>query len=201
MQQAGHNVVPWEPYKHPHGVTLVSKIYGADGGADIFQTIQASGEPVVPNILDLVKPDLPKLSMNELWDVHLEKWEYQCEYLAAIRELEEKLGTELDAIVAPVAPTAAVRHDEYRYVGYTSSINLLDFSTVVVPVTFADKTIDAKDEGYTPLNDLDAAVHDDCKFCRPPLPYGPCQPGKKVQYDESLAYVVAKPRAWKMQTN
>ena len=37
-------------------------------------------------------------------------------------------------------------------------INLLDFTSVVVPVTFADKTIDLKDESYKPLNDIDAAV-------------------------------------------
>ena len=68
------------------------------------------------------------------------------------------MGKELDAIVAPVAPTAAIRHNKFRYYGYASAINLLDFTSVVVPVTFADKTIDLKNESYKPLNERDAVV-------------------------------------------
>ncbi|KAJ9190803.1 hypothetical protein DTO164E3_6025 [Paecilomyces variotii] len=96
--------------------------------------------------------------MNELWDVQLKKWNYQVEYLAKWREAEEQLGKELDAIIAPITPTAAVRHNQFRYYGYASAINLLDFTSVVVPVTFADKTIDVKKENYKPLNELDGVV-------------------------------------------
>lgn len=34
LKKAGHNVVPWEPYKHEYAVnTLIGKVFGADGGA------------------------------------------------------------------------------------------------------------------------------------------------------------------------
>lgn len=102
--------------------------------------------------------------MNTLWDVQLKKWRYQCEYLEKWRELEAQLGKELDAIVAPITPTAAIRHNQFRYYGYASAINLLDFTSVVVPVTFADKAVDKKKEGYQPLNDLDKLVQDECMF-------------------------------------
>jgi amidase len=80
------------------------------------------------------------------------------EYLAKWREFEAENGCELDCIIAPISPTAAIRHDQFRYYGYASAINLLDFTSVVVPVTFADKTIDTKNADYVPCNKLDAAV-------------------------------------------
>lgn len=78
--------------------------------------------------------------------------------------MEEKLGREIDAIVAPVAATAAVRHDQFMYYGYASVINLLDFTTVVVPVLFADKGVDGRKEGYEGLNEVDGMVQAECKF-------------------------------------
>lgn len=40
-------------------------------------------------------------------------------------------------------------------------INLLDFTSVVVPVTFADKKVDVKKEGYEPLNEMDKEVQEE----------------------------------------
>lgn len=96
--------------------------------------------------------------MNQLWAVHLQKWNYQSEYLDQWREFEEKLGKELDAIIAPITPTAAIRHNQFRYYGYASVINLLDFTSVVVPVTFADKNVDRKKSDFVPLGALDEVV-------------------------------------------
>lgn len=64
----------------------------------------------------------------------------------------------------PITPTAAVRHNQFKYYGYASAINLLDFTSVVVPVLFADQTIDKKLEGYTPLNELDKKVYAECEY-------------------------------------
>ncbi|KAL4977968.1 Acetamidase [Aspergillus desertorum] len=158
LKKAGHTVTPWTPYKHDFGHELISKIYAADGSVDVIRDISASGEPAIPNIKDLLNPDIKAVTMNELWDTHLQKWNYQMEYLEKWREAEEKAGRELDAIIAPITPTAAVRHDQFRYYGYASVINLLDFTSVVVPVTFADKNVDKKNEGFKAVNELDALV-------------------------------------------
>lgn len=125
---------------------------------DALRDINASGEPVVPNIEAMLNSNTKKQDMNELWDAHLKKWAFQCEYLEKWRELEQQLGKELDAIVAPVTPTAAIRHDRFRYYGYTTVIILLDLTSVVVPVTFTDKAIDNTNEGFKPLNAMDAEV-------------------------------------------
>nr|AAK29061.1 acetamidase [Aspergillus rugulosus] len=158
LAKAGHTVTPWTPYKHDFGHDLISHIYAADGSADVMRDISASGEPAIPNIKDLLNPNIKAVTLNELWDTHLRKWNYQMEYLEKWREAEEKAGKELDAIIAPITPTAAVRHDQFRYYGYASVINLLDFTSVVVPVTFADKNIDKKNEGFKAVSELDALV-------------------------------------------
>lgn len=163
LRKNGHDVVEWTPYKHDYAVYLLYSIYTADGCADVRRDMDASGEPPIPNINDLLTYSSKAIDIPQLWDIQLQKWRYQCEYLDKWRELEEKLGKELDAIIAPVAPTAAIRNDQFRYYNYASAINLLDFTSVVVPVTFADKTIDAKKEGYKPLNDMDKVVQEECK--------------------------------------
>lgn len=138
------------PILYIHSITKIHQ--------DVLRDISASGEPSIPNIKDLLNPDAGQVNMNELWDVHLQKWNYQSEYLDKWRDLEDKLGKELDAIIAPITATAAVRHNQFRYYGYASVINLLDFTSVVVPVTFADKSVDLKKVDYQSLGQLDATV-------------------------------------------
>lgn len=140
---------------------MATQIYTSDGATDIMTTLKESGEPSIPNIGNLPWPS--KLDINGLWDVHLQKYAFQCEYLEQIRLAEERLGKEIDAIITPVAPSAAVRHDKFSYYGYTNIVNLLDFTSVVVPVMFADKDTDKKDEDYMPLSETDKAIHEECK--------------------------------------
>jgi len=125
---------------------------------DVMRDIKASGEPPIPNIKELLNPDIQKADLNDVWDIHLQKWDYQMQYLSKWREVEAELGCELDCIVGPISPTAAIRHNQFKYYGYASAINLLDFTSVVVPVTFADSKVDGKRADYKPLSDLDASV-------------------------------------------
>jgi amidase len=163
LKAAGHDVFPWTPYKHGYAVKLIGGIYASDGGTDVHDSLRLSGEPAIPNIMDLLNPNLPKIDMNDLWAVHLKKWAYQSEYLEQFRLAEETLGKEIDAIVAPITATAAIRHNEFRYYGYASTINLLDFTSVVIPVLFADKHIDKKIEDYDPINERDGIVQAECE--------------------------------------
>jgi amidase len=163
LKKAGHDVFPWTPYKHDYAVNLINGIYAGDGGTDVFDALKQSGEPAIPNFADLINPSLPKIDMNELWDVQLKKWAYQSEYLEQFRLAEETLGKEIDAIIAPITPTAAIRHNQFKYYGYASTINLLDFTSVVVPVTWADKSVDKKQEDFKPLGDMDKIVQAECE--------------------------------------
>lgn len=158
LRQAGHTVTDWEPYKHPFAVDLANKVYATDGGADVHQTLSESGEPAIPNFADLLSPDFPKSDINAAWELQKQKWAYQMEYLDAIRAFEAKHGKDLDAIIAPITPTAAVRHNQFKYYGYATAINVLDFTSCVVPVTFADQSVDVANKEFKPINDMDAAV-------------------------------------------
>ncbi|TGO24071.1 hypothetical protein BPAE_0113g00280 [Botrytis paeoniae] len=158
LKENGHQVFEWKPYKHGHAQDLLNKIYSSDAGQDIRTDLSKSGEPPIPNIADFANTTDAPLSLNELWDINLQRWAYQCEYLEQFRIMEEKLGREIDAIVAPVAATAAIRHDRFVYYGYTNVINLLDFTSVVVPVLFADKGVDGRKEGYEGLDKVDGVV-------------------------------------------
>jgi amidase len=123
-----------------------------------MEHINASGEPAIPNIKDLVNPDIESVDINGLWDLQAQKWEYQMQYLAQWQAAEKQLGATLDVIVAPISPTAAIRHNQFKYYGYASAINLLDFTSVVVPVTFADKQTDIANQGYAGVSELDRHV-------------------------------------------
>lgn len=84
------------------------------------------------------------------------------------------IGQVVDAIIAPLAPWAAVIPTKYYHTGkilhlkltrhhaqflqtpaYTQAINLLDYSVSVVPVTIADKNVDIANPDYEPISELD----------------------------------------------
>jgi amidase len=164
LRENGHTVTDWKPYKHDYAVDLIQNIYASDAGKDIHTVLSASGEPAIPNINDLVDPTKSAADITKLWDVQSQKWNFQMEYLEKWNEMEEKLGKEMDAFIMPITPTAAIRHNQFKYYGYASAINLLDFTSVVVPVTFADKELDKKNEGFKPMNDMDQQVQAECKL-------------------------------------
>ncbi|THY38662.1 glutamyl-tRNA amidotransferas-like protein subunit A [Aureobasidium pullulans] len=166
LRENGHEVIDWKPYKHDYAVDLIQGIYASDAGKDIHTVLSASGEPAIPNINDLVDPSISGADITKLWDVQLQKWKFQMEYIEEWNKLEEKLGKEMDAFIMPITPTAAIRHNQFKYYGYASAINLLDFTSVVVPVTFADKNLDKKDERFKPMNDMDKQVQEECKLSR-----------------------------------
>ena len=92
----------------------------------------------------LLNPGIPKSDVNEVWGMQLQKWQYQCAYLDKWRVMEQEMGRETDAIIAPISPTGAIRHDQFKYYGYALIFNLLNYTSVVVPVTFANQDTDRK---------------------------------------------------------
>ena len=157
LRRNGHTVIEWQPYKHEYAANLIGSICAADGGEDIRNAVILSGEPFIQSIAEVFAPGAKeKLDLNAMWNVQIEKYKYQQEYLAIWMERNE-----INGWIQPVAPHAAVRHDQYKYYGYSSVINLLDYPAVVVPVTFVDTEIDVKDTNYKGISDLDRAVHDD----------------------------------------
>lgn len=52
----------------------------------------------------------------------------------------------------------------FWWIGYTQTINLLNYSSVAIPVTKADQQLDPIDSSYTPLNKDDELNWDACRF-------------------------------------
>lgn len=88
----------------------------------------------------------------------------------------------VDAVLLPVAPHAAVIPGQFYYYSkpikltprnldlitsyeaYSSIVNVLDYVSIVIPVTTADKDIDIFDNQYKPLNSVDKKNWRACKF-------------------------------------
>jgi len=48
--------------------------------------------------------------------------------------------------------------------GLSAWVNMLDYTSAVLPVTLADKNIDVFDKNYKPISGQDEKVHLGCKF-------------------------------------
>lgn len=66
------------------------------------------------------------ITINELWNLQSEKTAYQKKVLEAWNSTSErtKSGKIMDAFIMPVAPFAAVAHNNYDHVGYTTIVCL-----------------------------------------------------------------------------
>lgn len=170
LKAHGHNVVVFPPYDHERGIALVNRVYDADGYKDFRDVLAEGGEPAIPNNARLNNTDAKALTINESWDLQIERYEYQREYMEHWNRQNHEHG-KIDAIIMPVSPHAAVTHDDSMYYGYTSITNLLDYSAVVVPVGFADPALDPINSNYQPISDLDAQVwknYDPIKYAKGP---------------------------------
>lgn len=108
-------------------------MYFADGGDQDIEAINASGEPWRPLSKWLIKdnPFVKSLSVAETWSWQIKRDIYKAEYNA--------LWGDVDVILGPVGPGAAPPLNHAVYWPYTSTWNLLDYPSLVFPVsTFED---------------------------------------------------------------
>ncbi|KAH0608793.1 uncharacterized protein H6S33_001021 [Morchella sextelata] len=154
-------VVDWEPFKHAEISTLVGRILTADGGRYIAGLINATQEPWYDSMLPYKavssSPDTD-IPTSAMWGLQNLQSTLQKEHLDHWR------ASGVDAVIAPVAPWAAVRRRasaRMPYMGYTSVWNFHDYVAATLPVTMADRSVDLRDEGYVPVNEIDRAVWED----------------------------------------
>jgi amidase len=161
LAKAGHKVIEWKPPSHQHGVGLVFNAWTYDGGADVHAAMALSGEPLAAQV-SMSYGDAPveqcssaEISAN---NVALRKW--QKEYMDYWNSTTDSTGTgrPVDGLIAPVAPFAAARPLEFKNYNYSTFVNGLDYTSVVIPVTVADKSIDVIDPSYQPLSEIDKAI-------------------------------------------
>ncbi|CAI5759299.1 unnamed protein product [Candida verbasci] len=145
-------LIEFEPYHHERTMPILGKLYFEDGARD-FRSTLTNGEPLLEQTTWAIDGALD-LDIQEQWKWNLEKQKYRKEYL------KHWVGYEnLDAVIAPVGPNVAPKHNTARYWGYTCQWNLLDYPVIVVPVTIVDEKLDQRDANYKPLNEIDEYIY------------------------------------------
>ncbi|KAF1914417.1 amidase signature domain-containing protein [Ampelomyces quisqualis] len=136
LQQAGHELVDWDPKLHPKALELLSRMFVADGGKSVEALLAPTGEPYRPE-MDMYK-EAKELGTHDMWKLQLERTELQRQYLEHWMSYDN-----LDAILAPTTPYASVAHGDFTYVGYTGVYNVVDYSATSFPSgVFVDKAKD-----------------------------------------------------------
>lgn len=98
--------------------------------------------------------------------MNVRKRQYQKAYLEYWNSTTQLTGTgrPVDAIICPVAAQAAVIPGHFRDVGYTTFVSVLDYTSMVIPVTHVDKTLDRNPVQAKYLSEVDKLVTLDCKW-------------------------------------
>jgi Asp-tRNA(Asn)/Glu-tRNA(Gln) amidotransferase A subunit family amidase len=148
-----HNieVVDFTPHLHDEAWAIISSLYFTDGGEADSEDINSSGEPWRPLSEWIIKenPIVKKLSVGELSYWLEEREAYRKEYALHWK----KHG--IDALLCPVGPGVAPKHNTAKYWNYTSQWNLLDYPGLVFPVCKVDKEQDKWTDNDKPLSGLD----------------------------------------------
>lgn len=151
LKEAGLDVVNFSPYLHDEAWAILSSLYYPDGGEADTEDIAKSGEPWRPLSEWIIKdnPCVKKLSVGELAYWIEEREAYRKEYALHWN----KHG--VDALLCPVGPGVAPKHNTARYWSYTSQWNLLDYPGVVFPVCKVDRKVDKWDHNEKALSGHD----------------------------------------------
>jgi amidase len=164
LQNLGHKVIEWKPTPtHAHIVKICYECWEFDGGADCHKDFSLSGEEPAPQVMYDPKPPA---DATQIMATNIAKREAQKEYMEYWNSTAELTGTgkPVDALIAPLAPFAAARPGKYTYYSYSSWVNTMDYTSVVVPVTRVDKEIDKKMEGFEAVSEVDGVTMESCEL-------------------------------------
>ena len=164
VEKAGHKLIDWEPPSHAGGLATTFNTWSFDGGKDIHSAFALSGEPISQQIkMTYGTEPGPEKSATEIAKNNVAQRQWKKEWTDAWNGTASKTSTgqPIDCIIAPLAPYAAARPEKYKWYAYSAFVNGLDYTSVVVPVTYADKSKDKYEDGFKPMNENDQAAYED----------------------------------------
>ena len=141
-------------------------IYLYDGGTDAAENFALSGEKGLPQLTWLFGPaPTAQRTAREIAVTNVAKREYQKSYMEYWNDSANLTGTgrPVDGFFSAVGPFPAAMPNKYIYSGNTMFVNVLDYSSITIPVTHADKAVDLVVPNYRPLSDEDKAVYENCE--------------------------------------
>lgn len=164
LSKAGHKVIAWKPPSHATLLEISFKTWAYDGGKDVHGAFALSGEPLSPQIkMSYGEQAGQEFSASQISANNVAKRQFQKLYMDYWNSTAEETGTgrPVDGVICPLAPYPAARPEKYSYYGYSVWVNGLDYTSVVVPVTLANKSMDQYTTGYMPINDQDKKAFED----------------------------------------
>ncbi|THX66650.1 amidase [Aureobasidium pullulans] len=155
LESLGHKVIEWQPPSHNKLQDICVKAWGYDGGADAARAFALSGEEPKPNIMF---EEAPQANATDIMRNQVEKRDAEKEYMEYWNSTSQLTGTgrPVDAIISPLAPFTAARPNKYTSYSYSVWVNVLDYSSAIVPVTKVDKNVDKDYTDFKPVSETDA---------------------------------------------
>jgi amidase len=165
LEKAGHQIIEWKPTpSHKSILDAVFKTWVFDGGIDVHKAFGLSGETPSPQITMSygVEPG-QEFTASQIAATNVELRRLRKQYMDYWNGTESQTGTgrPVDGVIGALAPYPAARPLGFKYYGFSAWVNALDYTSVVVPVTLADKSVDKYEEGYSPISEADRQVFED----------------------------------------
>ncbi|KAL3478068.1 amidase signature domain-containing protein [Aspergillus californicus] len=158
LRRLGHRIIEWDPPSHMTGYGLAATVFDLDGGADVDYHFSLSGEDRPCQVI--LSSGHPQKVALDIAQLNVAKREYQKLYMDYWNSTAGLTGTgrPVDGLICPAAPHAAVIPTKFDYFGYCAFVNLLDYTSVVLPVTEADKSVDLAEPPREFLSEFDEKV-------------------------------------------
>ncbi|KAL1591791.1 hypothetical protein SLS59_010084 [Nothophoma quercina] len=128
------------------------------------------------------------------WDLCAWRKQFQRQYHDYWRSTRELTASKraVDGVIMPIAPHTAAPEGSFKYYAYSAVPSVLDYTTGVVPVTFADQYLDYGPSRYIPMSDKDRVnwnLYDKELFDGAPV--GVQVMGQRLQEEKVLAMMSA----------
>ncbi|OCL12251.1 amidase [Glonium stellatum] len=155
LRKAGHEIVEWRPSLHAQALSVLGRMFVADGGKSLRAILGPTKEPFRPEMRAYREAE--EMGVHAMWQLQLERTGLQKQFL----DQWSSYGG-LDAILCPTTPYSSVEHGKFKYVGYTGVFNIVDYAAVSFPCgVIADKEIDRPKPSHRPLSELDKEIRAD----------------------------------------
>ena len=142
---------------------MAAKLYKIDGGKDVQQALALSGEPMIEGVF--VGSEETEMSVYENWQLNIARNDFAIRFLERWNKTKEISGTgrPMDGILSPIYSLPAYPDYAPVTIIYTSIANLLQLSTVIIPVTKVDPKLDEITDEYRklqPASEIDQKIKD-----------------------------------------
>ncbi|KAI9726355.1 MAG: hypothetical protein M1828_001629 [Chrysothrix sp. TS-e1954] len=131
LRKTAHTVLPLTP---PSSISaaqsLANGLMGLEGAGTMADHLAATSEPVIPWLKPTFKARAPR-TLHQAAALHVRREQMMKDMLSLWRAPD---GSEIDALICPVAPHCVPPIDSWKSVGYTSMWVLLDCPAGTVPI-------------------------------------------------------------------